>query len=271
MSVDQTTRSYLEGFEMVLDWVSGLDFAATQASLSERQVPRTGQWFLNLATVKWWMETDNHEPDKPALLCQGIPGAGKTQLVALLVARLAALSEDNRDRGVAYIYCSERDNHSSYALLSSLVRQLSRGRQEQQLVARLRALHDNHQPRGSVPSSLEVAELLEYVVTLYPHVYLVVDGLDEMSMEERGSFLRALGVLCRRQKYVRLLAMARWGIEYQFKEHFDKYATQVIRATEQDIMAYVQHQLSNHHRLPEQLQARRDEITKTVVASAGEM
>ncbi|KAI8720022.1 hypothetical protein NCS52_00446500 [Fusarium sp. LHS14.1] len=271
LSSERGTHDYSKRFEAILDWLSGLNFDAHQAYLTQLRVPRTGQWFLDSATVRLWVENGNGQPKKPALLCQGIPGAGKTVLAALLVKHLADSIQDGQDHGLAYTHCSERNSHSSHSLLSSFVKQLSRGRQEQQVMARLRALHDDHQPWGSVPSSLEVSGILEYVATLYPHVYLVADGLDEMPMDERGPFLRALGLLCQRQKHVRFLAMTRWGIEYEFKEHFDNYVTQTIRATEEDIRSYVQHELSNHHRFPRQWLGEQDAITAKIVASAGEM
>ncbi|EEU38844.1 uncharacterized protein NECHADRAFT_11175, partial [Fusarium vanettenii 77-13-4] len=84
----------------ILDWLAGIDYGPQQSYYLKRRQPGTGQWLLNSAEFKTWVETK-----KQTLFCPGIPGAGKTILTSIVVEELTAYFETDQNVGVAYVYC----------------------------------------------------------------------------------------------------------------------------------------------------------------------
>lgn len=166
----------------ILNWLTPTDYAPQQHDFITRRQEGTGQWLLDSAEFKAWVETD-----KQTLFCPGIPGAGKTILSSVVVEELIARFHNNKSIGLAYLYCNFRrqDEQKIDDLLASLLKQLI---QELSSVPdSVKTLYDQHTNNRTRPSLDEIFKTLNSVITYYSRVYIVVDALDECQC--RSTFL----------------------------------------------------------------------------------
>ena len=106
----------------ILNWLTDIDYGPQQSDYLQRREPGTGQWLLNSAEYKKWLNTS-----KQTLFCLGIPGAGKTILSSIVVNDLCDRFHSDAAVGIAYVYCNfrQQDIQKAEDLLSSLLKQLS--------------------------------------------------------------------------------------------------------------------------------------------------
>ncbi|KAH7466710.1 hypothetical protein FOMA001_g15885 [Fusarium oxysporum f. sp. matthiolae] len=109
----------------ILNWFTPLDYGPQQSDYINRRQPGTGQWFLDSAQLKVWMETQGQ-----TLFCPGIPGAGKTILTSIVIKELTTHFMNSKSNGVAYLYCNfnRQDEQKAEDLLASLLKQLAQDR-----------------------------------------------------------------------------------------------------------------------------------------------
>ena len=119
------------------------------------------------------------EVKKKTLLCQGIPGAGKTILTSIVIEDLTSNVQNDNDVGIAYIYCNFRDHDQQRYedLLASLLKQLSE--QRQVFPDCLEALFTRHSKKHTRPSPDEISRTLQSVAAMYSKAFIIVDALDE--------------------------------------------------------------------------------------------
>jgi hypothetical protein len=108
--------------QAILNWLSPLDFTTQQIEFLERSQSGDGEWFLQSAEYRAWLEKDGQ-----VLFCPGIPKAGKTVLTAIVIDKLMKMFPNRQTTGIAYIYCNShlRDTND---LIASLLKQLSQSR-----------------------------------------------------------------------------------------------------------------------------------------------
>ena len=189
-----------------------MDYSSQQADfLCQRQAGR-GQWFLHSPQFQEWYNNpcflrtclvpifsqanqSTRLPRKPVtLFCPGIPGAGKTLLVSIVIDYLQRNLRD-RDIGIAYLYCNFRrvDGQTVEQLLANLVKQLfSNEFPPPTAVLNAYAQHRKHR---SQPSLSDLEEMFHAVAALYKNgIFVNVDSLDECQMSDnvRSEFIEAL-------------------------------------------------------------------------------
>ncbi|KAJ7584492.1 ankyrin repeat-containing domain protein [Mycena floridula] len=81
-----------------LDWISKLDFQATQMETFAKHSPGTGDWFFKRPEFVDWRDGRTK-----FLWCPGMPGAGKTILSSIIINHLRSIS--GPAPAVLYIYC----------------------------------------------------------------------------------------------------------------------------------------------------------------------
>ena len=226
--------------EKILQWLSPNDFASQQSDLIDRRQEGTGQWFLESKEFVNWVNGS-----QKTLLCQGIPGAGKTMLAAIAVNYLSKLAQTSPIE-VAFVYCNHKaqiEQTATYLLAAIL----------QQVVCRqspaprpLEQLYEAHIEAKTRPSLGEIFDTLKAVLTTSSTLFIIVDALDECT-NENGTRSQLLDKLCALQSDfdVRLLATSRLLPQVQCL--FDCADMLEIRASEEDIKRYVNGQI---YRLP---------------------
>ncbi|KAM0425053.1 hypothetical protein ACHAPT_009612 [Fusarium lateritium] len=164
----------------ILDWLTEIDYGPRQSYHLKRRQPGTGQWLLNSPQFKTWIETE-----KQTLFCPGIPGAGKTILTSIVVEKLTAHFENDKNVGVAYVYCDfqRQGEQEVELLLASLLKQLAQGLSS--LPASVRSLYDKHKGKWTRPSFDEISRALQSVANLYSRALIIVDALDECQVSDR--------------------------------------------------------------------------------------
>ncbi|KAJ7434237.1 hypothetical protein FB451DRAFT_1195524 [Mycena latifolia] len=217
----------------ILDWMSPLNFLQRQADIYGTLQPGTGEWLLGEAQFQDW----ESGPGK-VLFCHGIPGAGKTVLVSLVVHHLETCVRTT-DIGLVCIYLNHKETETQTItnLLGGLWRQLMLGKP---ISATVQNLYDYHHERQTRPQLEEVWKALESAVAQYSKVFIVIDALDEYPENYRHRFLKYLGTL---GPNVNIMMTSRPHINLD--SQFPHLKTIEIRATEDDIHKYVNAQIQN--------------------------
>ncbi|KAJ7080066.1 hypothetical protein C8R44DRAFT_527863, partial [Mycena epipterygia] len=119
--------------DRIIEWYSPLNFFPRQADIFNSRQPGTGEWLLEHDLFNEWKLGTNNPSDmwcKPKTIwCRGMPGAGKTVLVSIIVDNLRTQPEAH-NIGVAVIYLNHKESnaHSPSKLFASLWRQLVLGK-----------------------------------------------------------------------------------------------------------------------------------------------
>ncbi|KAL1835780.1 hypothetical protein VTJ49DRAFT_6085 [Mycothermus thermophilus] len=245
----QNHRAYIHGFnslgrrvdnaeaqrerEEVLNWLAPSDYSQHHADILRRRQPGTGQWFLDSPQFQKWLS------NMPQILfCPGIPGAGKTFIVAAVIDYLQRRFHGNPRIGVAFLYCNFRRKHEQQAedLIANLLKQLAGGIFP--LPQPVTALHRSN----SRPSLEKLLGALSDVAALYEDgVFVVVDALDECQLSEmnRSRFLSGLlKFQSASGSRANLLATSRPRIP-DIVTHFEGHPTLDISAHTGDIEEYL--------------------------------
>jgi hypothetical protein len=78
-------------YQEIPDWLTPVDYGPQQSDYIKRRQQGTGQWLLDSAKYQAWLTTS-----KQTLFCPGIPGAGKTILISIIVDNLITRFQNNR-------------------------------------------------------------------------------------------------------------------------------------------------------------------------------
>lgn len=114
------------------------------------------------------------------MLCQGIPGAGKTVLASIVVDQLTTKFRGDEHTGVAYIYFDyrEREDHTEN-LLRNLLKQLAQ--KTLSLPACVSTLYQ--QSMQGIPPSLEaISQALQGMTDIFSKIFIILDALDECTI-----------------------------------------------------------------------------------------
>ncbi|KAI1426617.1 ankyrin repeat-containing domain protein [Xylaria sp. FL1777] len=217
--------------QVILDWITPIDYTTQQSDFINRRQAGTGKWLLNSTEFQLWMINDNH-----TLFCPGIPGAGKTILTSVVVDNLHAQFDDNLDVGIAHLYCNFRraDDQKAEDLLASLLKQLVQ--QRCSLPDTIISLYNLHRKKREKPTFDEILSTLRSIVDMYSRVFIVIDALDECPAYTSSRLLSEIFIL-QTACAANIFATSRFIPEIM--ERF-KYGTSLeIRASKQDICAYI--------------------------------
>ncbi|RYP66703.1 hypothetical protein DL771_007636 [Monosporascus sp. 5C6A] len=243
---------YLQRHDEIMQWLSPTDFPAQQHDIISRKQEGTGQWFLDSAEFKGWLQG----LDK-TLFCPGIPGAGKTMMAAIAIDHLCRTAQCH-NTGVAYLFCNYKAqaNQSAPSLLAALLKQLVQSRPD--IAAPMTRIYDHHSKRIR-PSLDDISGALQSACSSYTAVHIVVDALDECADKdgERGRLINKLREL-QATTDVRLLFTSRFMPE--ITQNFQSNAILEVCASEEDVRRFVEGQMP---RLPNCIQ--RDQQLKNAV------
>ncbi|KAJ7476790.1 hypothetical protein FB451DRAFT_1366381 [Mycena latifolia] len=245
--------------QKILDWMSPLNFLQRQADVLSALQPGTGEWLLSDTVFQDWEAGSGK-----VLFCHGIPGAGKTVLVSLVVNHLEAHARTT-DIGLACIYLNHKETETQTItnLLGGLWRQLMLGKP---ISPTVQNLYDHHHERQTRPKLEEVCKALDSAVAQYSKVFIVIDAVDEYPDHHRHLFLKYLVNLLP-QTSILMTSRPHINLEAQFPN----VKTIEIRATEQDLQKYLDTQIQDSVRLSKHIQTRpklRDEILSKIVENA---
>jgi Cdc6-like AAA superfamily ATPase len=147
--------------QIILDWLTPMDYAAQQQDFISRRQAGTGQWLLDSEEFQSWLNTD-----KQTLFCPGIPGAGKTILTSIVVEELLMQYENDGNIGIAYLYCNYRrqDEQNLKNLFTTFLKQFVE--EQPSIPHSVKTLYDRHKDKRTRPSLDEILQILQTVVAV---------------------------------------------------------------------------------------------------------
>ncbi|KAF2787093.1 ankyrin [Melanomma pulvis-pyrius CBS 109.77] len=242
---------------LVLDWLTSFDYQSRHHELSRVRAPHTGAWFLESNAFKSWLgHPSPGSKIRPSnvLWCHGVPGSGKSVLMATAINHV--LTEVSRDPtiGLAYFYFDYKTKASSRDIISCLLKQLCA--HQRQIPRSLQQLYDRYREdevSGSWetlkakkgPETGELFAALLDIASEFKRTLLCIDGLDECAPEYQDSLLEVIRRIMKSK--CRLLVSSRDQRIYQ--DLFQGKPNLHVEAASDDVKAYVGLVLSNHPEL----------------------
>ncbi|KAI9848948.1 MAG: hypothetical protein M1837_005837 [Sclerophora amabilis] len=244
--------------QAILEWLSPLDFATQHHDLIARKQHDTGLWLLESDQFRTWLSES-----KQILFCPGIPGAGKTMMVSIVVEYLCDKLQD-RNIGIAYLYCNynRQQEQGARDLIASVLKQLIQ--RQASVHEDVRSLYKSHFLAGIKPSYAELIKLLRSVMSKFSKTFLVIDALDECAGDNgcRTMLLSDLHLL-QSQNDMSWLTTSR--PVPQIAREVGGSMSLEIRASGEDVQRYLEGQMP---RFPSFVSRRRDiqdEIIREIV------
>ena len=239
----------------ILKWLTPIDYGSQQSDFLGRRQAGTGQWLLDSAEYRRWLDMDQQ-----VLFCSGIPGAGKTILTSIVVDNLVTRFQNNPTIGIAYIYCNfqRRDEQTINDLLKCLLKQLVQN--QSSFPVSVRELYDRHRKNQTRPSFEDICRALHSVATMYSRVFIIVDALDECQVSD-GSRSMLLSEMFNLQQKCKVNIFATSRLIPEVTENFKEYTRLDIRAHDEDVRNYLEGRISRTSRkflrtLPEDIKAK---------------
>ncbi|KAF4914996.1 Ankyrin-3 [Colletotrichum fructicola] len=227
--------------EDILQWLTPIEHGIQQSDCLRRRQPGTGEWFLTSTEYLTWLNAEA-EFDRQTLFCPGIPGGGKTIIMAAVIADVTKRFVSSETVGIAYIYCNfqRKENQTLECFLSSLIKQLARSLGV--IPDGLARLHKNNKRAGTLPSAQELFDVLCLICDSYSTLFILIDALDECQADSCSALISALlNLLARTSTAVKIFTTSRFVPEIE--KSFDKALKLEIKATNEDIHRYIQHRL----------------------------
>ncbi|KAJ7165398.1 hypothetical protein C8R46DRAFT_901150, partial [Mycena filopes] len=168
----------------IIDWFSPINFFQQHADISSARQKGTGGWLLVHPHFQEWKEGLGR-----TLWCSGIPGAGKTVLVSMVVDHLS----QGPTARIACIYLNHKETkvQTPANLLAGIWRQLVIGGRD---ISAVRTLYKGHLEKKTTPSLAEIENTVHNEIGM-SKVYIVVDAVDEYPEELRQILLPALAAM----------------------------------------------------------------------------
>jgi Cdc6-like AAA superfamily ATPase len=243
--------------------LSPRDYDLLQADIIGSCHMGTGQWFLKSAVFAAWVDGRSC-----TLFCPGIPGVGKTFMMALVVSYLRA-KFPNSVAGVAVLYCSYkmREEQNVQNLLAGLLRQLAK--KEHILSRYAKGLTEQWQQQKRLPSFTEVTGLLRNVMGTYTTTFIVIDAPDECESVTCSKLLDELLDLQRQLPSIRLLVTCR---PQPLIENIFEDATKLeIRASEADLESFLDAELPRLSKHVERDSKLKEAVIEEIIKAADGM
>lgn len=271
-SVDQVThaldeiqtQSYDTERRDIIAWLSPISFVAQQVDIFSKWQQGTGNWFLETADFRNWIDGRGSS----ILWCSGLPGAGKTVLVSVVITYLQQQFTIDCDIGVGYIYCSYKAHGSqtSANLIGSLLQQIVQ-RTRMTLSSEIMAYYEEFSDVGKGPTLSQICHLLETETRRLNHVFIVIDALDECEETTRETLILCLSKLSPK---IRLLITSRHMPMVNDEAALQGLNYLEIQASDMDIRKYLEQRLterrmSRHIRNDPEL---KETIVRTIVGKA---
>ena len=224
-----------ENTKELLSWLTGVDYGSQQSDILGRRQEGTGNWLLESDEFQNWCNGS-----RQTLFCPGMPGAGKTVIVSMVIDHLSSQYRDDSTIGIAYLYCNyrRRDEQKPAHLLANLLKQLLTNLSS--MPESTRRLYERHKPRNTRPSFDEITNELRAAVNLHSRSFILVDALDECEVNDGGR-LKFLSELLNLQS---IATTSIFATSRDIPDIASKFtggsAILEIRASDEDVRRYIE-------------------------------
>ncbi|CAM1503164.1 Fc.00g079400.m01.CDS01 [Cosmosporella sp. VM-42] len=248
----------------LLKWISEVDYASKQNDLVSCRQPGSRKWLFNSKQyLRWFTEKGI------ILFCPGIPGAGKTITMAVVIEDLQLRSSNDAETITIFVYCSYQNRDQTVdKLLCSLLRSALQQRVE--IPHQIISLFNARGVQPSVLSREKVLELIQLSFSGAKRVNVLIDALDELPSEVRQPFtsdLLELHTGCG----VNLFLTSREipSIQRPFTDHGSLILE--IRASDEDVQAYLEEHSYQLPNFVSQVPGLQQEIIDVITEASGGM
>jgi hypothetical protein len=266
-------RSRLQARRMqLLSVLSTIDYATQHRKLRDLQHPGTGVWLLNHAAFGAWRESSASS----CFALYGIPGSGKTILSAQIADALTP-SYNGTEACLCFYYCDYSDaaTLSLETLIGTLLRQmLSKSDIPAAIEGQITAICDN----GITPPLHALLDMFRCTLQTYSSVFLVIDGIDELSREAQSALLAVINESLNMEKVMIKVYTACRSEENDIRRAFSgpRYSGIEISPSHlaTDIKAFIMDQVDEHlksGRLVVSNDSLKDEIVESLTTGARDM
>lgn len=241
-------NNHREGIiQKIREWLSAPDPSTNYQKALEQRQDDTGLWFL---------ESDQYNAWKTGaasfLWLHGIPGCGKTVLSSTVLQNLIQHCRTHPGRAHAYFYFDFNDmnKQNPELMLRSLISQLSQ--QCTRAPTSLDRLFSSCNGGQRQPLSHALEEVLQQMIQELPHVYILLDALDEC--DERTKLMDMLESIATWQLqnlHVLLTSRRERDIESSLEVFVDGQNSICLdsKLVDEDIQRYVRQRLSDDRSL----------------------
>ncbi|KAI9810381.1 MAG: hypothetical protein M1827_006267 [Pycnora praestabilis] len=195
-NTQQHQKHHQESYDIIA-WISLLNFMTKQIDVLDERQEGTGAWlFKSVVFQKWLLGSEK------TLWCQGMPGAGKTVLVSIVIDHLQR-TYSTSNISIVFIYCDykEQAQQTLLNLISSLLQQLVE--QQPSVSDEVCSLWEEHTHRRTRPGLADFSRLLQSTASTFSKIFIVIDALDESSEVIRNDLIIKINKL---QQSLHLLA-----------------------------------------------------------------
>lgn len=231
-----------EELRKIASWLSPVDFRSRHWEILKGAQAGTRQWLFDSEKFRNWVDRD-----RGALWCPGIPGAGKTVTLSIIIDHLQTKYRE-KNVAVACLFCNYRDRSAQSAeiFMSNLLKQVVQ--QKRTISAELEGLY-NEREKGQLTFA-ESTELFSHEISHFSKVFVVIDALDETSEHED---IRRLLLPELQRLPLNLLVTSRY--EKSIEQRLSKAEHLEIRATAADVETYVKARIPSEHLLARHIRA----------------
>ncbi|KAI8717170.1 NACHT domain-containing protein [Fusarium sp. LHS14.1] len=235
--------------QKALDWLGQEGWRHPQDDHFAKCEPGTGRWLLDSPQFSEWLKRT-----ETTLLCQGLPGAGKTVMASLVIDHLTCSTPE--ETVVVYAYCDagKREQQKAVHILASLLRQLIEA--SPSMPESVQRFHSKNQGRQlSSVSARELTDVLIDATLPLSRVYVVIDALDES--EEVSNLLPEI---FRMQQEVNAKVFVTSRPDKRLEAMFDQYLSLEIRASDEDVSWYLEQRIAQHDVIKDELGEYAEEV-----------
>ncbi|TFK19389.1 hypothetical protein FA15DRAFT_176700 [Coprinopsis marcescibilis] len=176
--------------QRISSWLSTMDIAAIRTKISTRvsasRIKRTGDRVVRTDGFQEWIKQRGR-----TLCVTGPSGAGHTVLATAVINYLQHLAKNFNNVSVAYVYCNHSGPSSITEILLSFIKQQLDERPEN-LLPTVLPLYVLHQQNDTVPSFLELVQVLKQISQTSPTNFYVLDGVPDHDSDAFTNLINAL-------------------------------------------------------------------------------
>ncbi|CUS12884.1 unnamed protein product, partial [Tuber aestivum] len=226
-------------------WFNVVDPSSNYSSALKLREDGTGNWLLRGREYIDWKASRSG-----LLWLHGIPGCGKSVLSATVVEDVEKLCNSKDDHALAYFYFtfSDREKQNLENMLRSIIGQLPKRPSELGLPAEVVDLYNSTGAIRKSASTEALEDVLLHTIKGFEKTFIILDALDELPKDERGSLLSWIGELMTNHKKVSLSILVTSRLEADIEGSLEPLNPSEISlqpsTIDPDIRAYIQNSLA---------------------------
>lgn len=214
----QVRNGKLQKRHNILSALPSVDYLGKYSKFLNRRHPGTTTWLRSTTQYLGWASALNSD----CLCCYGIPGSGKSILASSIVEELVN-SNQNEHTLVCQYYCDYADTASldPYCMIVTLLKQAL---QHISLDRFTENYHCPFQEGKPLPSPEDAFTFLISTLREFRTVYLILDGIDEISHDNQPTVLAHIECLLQDHSNLKVFVTSRVE-EYWIRKALEPYRT----------------------------------------------